>query len=106
MAGTVKSIDVGDSPDVRRLADEVRRTGQHYVLRHATEALATLTPVGPARRRSPARRAHRRPSEAEAARSRAGIREAAGTWKDMDAEALKADVRERRAASTRPPVEL
>ena len=106
MARTVKSIEVGDSPDVLRLADEVRRTGQPHVLRQGAEALAILAPVSTPPRRTPSRRTHRRPSDEEAARSRAGIREAAGAWKALDAEALKAYVRERRAASTRPPVEL
>jgi hypothetical protein len=42
-----------------------------------------------------------------AARSLAGIRRAAGSWRDLvDAEELKADIRERRRASSRPDLEL
>jgi hypothetical protein len=35
-----------------------------------------------------------------------GIRAAAGSWKDIDAEAFKAYIRERRKASSRRPVAL
>jgi hypothetical protein len=35
-----------------------------------------------------------------------GIQKAAGSWKDIDAEAFKAYIRERRKASSRSPVEL
>jgi hypothetical protein len=35
-----------------------------------------------------------------------GIRAAAGSWKDIDAEVFKAYIRERRKASSRPPVSL
>ncbi len=38
--------------------------------------------------------------------ARDGIRKAAGSWKAMDAEAFKAYIRERRSASSRPPVTL
>jgi hypothetical protein len=48
----------------------------------------------------------RRPSPGEVERSRAGVREAAGSWRDIDADALKAYIRERRQTANRPPVEL
>jgi len=48
----------------------------------------------------------RRPSPEEVERSRAGIREAAGSWRDFDADAFKAYIRERRRTANRPPVEL
>ena len=38
--------------------------------------------------------------------ARAGIRAAAGSWKEIDAEAFKAYIRQRRRASSRPPVQL
>jgi hypothetical protein len=50
--------------------------------------------------------AERRPSLEDIARSEEGIRKAAGSWKDFDVEAFKADLYERRRASRRPPVRL
>lgn len=53
----------------------------------------------------PARRVdfpRRPPTAEEIARSRAGIREAAGSWREIDAEAFKAYVRERRRTANRP----
>lgn len=52
------------------------------------------------------RKAKRLPSARGAALSREGIRKAAGSWKDVDAEALKTYIYERRRASSRPPVAL
>lgn len=48
----------------------------------------------------------RRPSPEEVARSREGILKAAGSWKDVDAEAFKAYVYKRRRASRRRTVRL
>lgn len=45
-----------------------------------------------------------RPSAEQVAHSIAGIRAAAGSWQGIDTEAYKADIRERRRASSRPPV--
>lgn len=47
-----------------------------------------------------------RPTPGEIERSRAGIREAAGSWRDIDVDAFKAYVRERRRTASRPSVEL
>src|SRR6266516_3070444 len=47
------------------------------------------------------------PTAAEAAASIEGIKQAAGTWKDLvDADKLKAYLRERRKTANRPSVEL
>jgi hypothetical protein len=59
--------------------------------------------VESARRVDPTRQ---RPAAEELERSRAGIREAAGSWRDIDAEAFKAYIRERRRTANRPSVEL
>lgn len=48
----------------------------------------------------------RRPSPAEVERSRAGIREGAGSWPDVDADAFKDYIRERRRTANRSSVEL
>ena len=46
------------------------------------------------------------PSPEDVARSREGIREAAGTWKDIDTEAFKAYIAERRHTANRLSVKL
>jgi uncharacterized protein (DUF433 family) len=46
------------------------------------------------------------PSPEDVARSREGIREAAGSWKDIDTEAFKAYLKERRQTANRPSVKL
>jgi hypothetical protein len=48
----------------------------------------------------------KRPTPEEVSRSRAGILKAAGSWKDMDAEKLKAYVSRRRRTATRPSIRL
>jgi hypothetical protein len=47
-----------------------------------------------------------RPTAEAAERSRSGIRQAAGSWADVDADAFKAYIRERRRTENRPPVKL
>ena len=46
------------------------------------------------------------PSPDEVARSQEGIRQSAGSWKDIDIADFKAYLAERRRSSSRPPVEL
>ena len=51
MARELKSIDVTDTPDVLRLAEEVARSGIPRVLRKGEQDVAELRPVSPTRRR-------------------------------------------------------
>jgi hypothetical protein len=46
------------------------------------------------------------PTPEDVARSRDGIRQAAGSWKDIDTEAFKAYIAERRRTANRPSVKL
>lgn len=48
----------------------------------------------------------RRPTPEEAERSQIGIRDAAGSWRDIDADAFKAYIRERRRTANRSPIKL
>ena len=108
MARELRSIDISDVPELLRLAEEVRTTNEPHVLRRAGEDIAVLMPIGPTtkrRGRKPAL-ARRSPAPEEVARSKAGIVGSAGSWRDIDAEALKEYIRERRDASRRPPVRL
>jgi hypothetical protein len=106
----LESIDISKVPELLRLAEEVRTTGEPRVLRRDREDIAVLMPIVQAspRRAGAAKAEASRPAPAahEVARSRAGILAAAGSWKDIDAKALKEYVRERRQASSRRPVVL
>lgn len=64
------------------------------IYRLGIESAATATPTGHS------------PTAESVERSRRGIREAAGSWGDIDAEAFKQYIRERRQTSSRPPVDL
>lgn len=57
MVRELKSLDVTDAPELLRLAEEVRRTGEPRVLRRGAEDLAVLVPAAPAQRRPPRGRA-------------------------------------------------
>jgi len=89
-------IDVTASPELRRVAEEVRATQEPIVLRLEGEEIAVLSPLAPARHR------RRVPTQAdiEAAMS------AAGSWKGLvDVDNLKAEWRAARG-SRRPPIDL
>jgi hypothetical protein len=59
----LKRADIADQPDLLRLVEEVRRTGQPVVLRRGDEDLAVLRPLGPkpVTRQMPLRRAGQTP---------------------------------------------
>ncbi len=46
------------------------------------------------------------PGPDDVAKSREGIRKAAGSWKDIDTEAFKAYIKDRRQTANRPSVKL
>jgi hypothetical protein len=46
------------------------------------------------------------PSPEDVARSKDGIRKAAGSWKNIDTEAFKAYIKDRRQTANRPSVKL
>jgi hypothetical protein len=99
MAEHIKSIDIGDAPELLRLAEEVHRSHEARLLRRAGEDLALVVPVPrPAIRR----RRSREKSEADYE----AFRSAAGGWKDLDTDKLIEDIYESQGISTRAPVEL
>ena len=106
MASEARGIELADVSDLAALVDEVRRSRHPRILRQNGEDVALLMPVvRPERQRSHV--SHPRPpTEAEITRSRAGIMAAAGSWQDVDVEALKRDFHRQRDVTTRPPVEL
>jgi hypothetical protein len=83
-------IDATDIPELRRIAEEVRDTGESVVIRSGDEELAVVTPIG--------RRGMQPTSEQiEAAMA------AFGGWEGLaDGEELKANIREGRSSRPRP----
>ena len=70
------------------------------------EAIYPLVPIASPPRRTYGPSSKRPPAERAVARSRAGIVAASGSWKDLDLEAFKRYLHERRATSSRPHVAL
>ena len=91
-------IDISQSPELRRLVDELRASGRSAVLRHGGEAVAVITPM-----ESAAAYPWREPTEEDYA----AFRSAAGSWRGhIDAERFLEENDERRRLSNRPPVDL
>jgi hypothetical protein len=96
MATEVKAIDVSNVPELLKLAEEVRTSGEPRLLRRDGEDLAILRP---ARKRGSKRT--KKLSDHEAFLS------SAGGWKGLlDPDKFLADIYERRRHTTRTPVEL
>jgi len=88
-------IDVSGSPELLRLAEEVRATNTPRVLSRDHEPLAVVVPIR--KRVSP-----KQPSPEDIAATLSS----AGAWKGLvDAEALKRQIREARS-DHRPPIDL
>ena len=52
MAGDPRPIDVSDSPELLRLAEEVQRSNRPHLLKRHDEELAMIIPLRPPRRRA------------------------------------------------------
>jgi hypothetical protein len=98
VARELKVTEIGDLPDLVRLAEEVHDTGEPRLLRRAGEDLALLTPVLPAVKSRRGRKKTQADYDA--------FRAAAGSWKDVDTDKLLEEIYESRRLSSRPPVEL
>ena len=116
MAGEPKTIEVEPGSELDRLLDEAAeaplrlvRGGEEFRLqsvagdRRAIPGEGTVSAPGDDHK-TIARLLEQPPSAEQVARSVEGIRRAAGSWKDIDAEAFKAYIRERRRTSSRRPV--
>ncbi len=98
MAEELMPLHVTKMPDLLRLAEEVRRSGQARVLRRDSEDIAVLAPVS--------RRPRRRHQEARIEADRQAFLSSAGGWKgNVDVEQFLRDLEESRRI-VRPPVEL
>lgn len=96
MVRTTKAIDVTNLPELRRIAEEVRQSGEPYLLRTGSDAVAAVVPL------DDTGDAPRTRTQAD----REAFLSAFGGWKgNVDTHKLKAGLRAGRS-SDRPPVEL
>ncbi len=96
MASERETIDITQNPAVLRLAEEVRRSNTPRVLRADNQDVAVLMPVAETTKRKRAK------TDADYQ----AFLDSAGSWADVDVDAFKRYIRERRDAGSRPPVEL
>jgi hypothetical protein len=94
MATEFKSVDISDTPELVRLAEEVRATREPRVLRRGGEDVAVLAPIPPA--------SGRRAGRHRTAADYAAFRASAGSWKDVDVDRFLADNEASRNRSSRP----
>ena len=94
------SIDITDVPELARIAEEVRSSGEARILRRAGEDIAILSPATALH--DPKRGPRSRTKE-----DRQAFLAAGGGWKGLvDTDQLIADTYASRRRSSRPPVEL
>jgi len=99
VARELTPIDVTDTPDLLRVAEEVHRSGCARLLRRADVDLAVLTPVLATNKR----RDRSRTSEAD----RAAFLSSAGGWQgNVDVDTFLNDNERSRRLPARPPLEL
>lgn len=91
-------VDITHSPDLLRVAEEVRRSKTPRVLRAGDEDVAVIMPVTT----RPRQRVKRAKTEADYEAFLAS----AGSWRDVDVEGFNFYFRQRRDTGDRPPVEL
>lgn len=92
MAQERPPIDITNMPDLSRLVEEVRASNQARVLQRNHETVAVLIPAG----RHAAQPHRHRHISIDAAL--AAIRASAGSWKGVDTEQLKRDLRDARGS--------
>ncbi len=97
MAKELRSIDITNTPDVLRLANEVARTGLPHVLKRDNEEVALITPLSTASKSRKKRAKSKEDFEA--------FRSSFGSWPDFDVDKFHKDREESRKLN-RPPVEL
>lgn len=96
-------LDVGSSPELLRLAEEVRSSGKAYVLQNNGEGLAVIRPLSANGRR----KRSRQPGKPLTEQAIADFNAAAGGWADVDLDSFLADVyASRDQPGARPPVEF
>jgi hypothetical protein len=100
MASEPLPMNIDDNPELLRLAEEVKETGESRVLRGHNEDLVLVTPIaGKQKRKGRNTLPPKTKEQVEAFRS------AAGAWKNVDTDAMKKYIYEGRTSS-KPPVDL
>jgi hypothetical protein len=95
MSTTPTPIDISHLPDLKRLAQEAKKTGRPYLLRENSHDVALLTPVSTERKQQTNRQA----IEATLA--------LAGSWKDLDFDDMLEQLdRIRHESKPTPPLTL
>ena len=97
MAKTLRTIEIGNMPDLVRIVEEVRKSNTPRVLSRRRKPLAVLRPLETKRKRAKGTKT-KKDYEAFLA--------SAGSWKDVDTDTLVRDIYESRKISSRPPVKL
>ena len=92
MAERTNVVDISDEPEIRRLAEEVRRAGEPRVLRRDGEDVAVVIPIHPPK--------SRRGEHSLTEEDLAAFRSAAGGWKDLDTDKLIENIYESRRISS------
>jgi len=95
MSTSPTPIDISNLPDLKRLAQEAKKTGKPYILRENSHDVALLTPVDTERKQQTNRQA---------------IEETlalAGSWKDLDFDDMIEQLdRIRHESTPTPPLAL
>jgi hypothetical protein len=93
MAEHGKAIEIGDVPEILRLAEEVRRAGEPRVLQRNGESLAVVVPLS---KLAPVQ--FKKPTAGDLS----AFRRAAGSWADIDTDELVDTIYRGREEGTRP----
>jgi hypothetical protein len=95
----VSSLDVTEMPELLRLAEDVKKSGEPRLLMRASEKLAVVVPAEP--------RAGVRPARSKAKTDKEAFLASLGSWNGLvDTDRLIADIYESRRHSARAPVDL
>ncbi len=99
MSSTLTPIDISNFPDLLRIAEEVRITKTPRILKRDHEPVAMLIPVGIAIK--PKKKREKTKADY------AAFRAAAGSWEDVDTDALLDNIyADRRQTNSRSSVKL
>ena len=93
MAEHIDPIDIGDTPELVRLAEDVHRSHRPRILRRDGEDLAMVVPLPPA-----GTLRFKKPTAADLE----AFRSAAGSWLDIDTDAVIERIYRAREEGTRP----
>ncbi len=93
---TILSIDISNNPDLLRIVEEVKTSRKPRLLKKDSETLAVVMPVGTAV--SPTKTRAKTKADYQA------FLAALGSWKDIDADAMIANIYRAREEGNRPPI--